>query len=91
MVLVRSYFSTSEVGNDPAYCGLYRQVVFICEWSLRLVLLHVRIMNNKTKDNVGMQGMNIPNLHNNYVYKGNEKENTKIYRNIQRCTEIYSM
>ena len=24
---------------EPAYSGLYRQVVFICEWSLRQVLL----------------------------------------------------
>ena len=30
-------FSTAEVDNEPAYCGFYRQVFFICEWSLKQV------------------------------------------------------
>jgi hypothetical protein len=35
VVLVWSSFITTEVSNEPAYCGLYRQVVYICKWSIR--------------------------------------------------------
>ena len=38
--LYRGAFSTAEVDNEPAYHGHYRQKVFICEWSLRQVLLY---------------------------------------------------
>ena len=30
---------TTEVDYEPVYCGLYRQVVFICVWSLQQPLL----------------------------------------------------
>ena len=33
--------STTEEDNEPVYSGLYRQGVFICEWSLIQVLLYV--------------------------------------------------
>ena len=41
MVLVQRCFSTTEVNIEPAYSGLYKQVVFICEWSLRQVSLYL--------------------------------------------------
>ena len=37
VVLVWRCFSTTEVNNEPAYSGLYGQVVFVCKWSLRQV------------------------------------------------------
>ena len=35
VVLVQRCFSATELGNEPVYCGLRVQVVFICEWSHR--------------------------------------------------------
>ena len=41
VVLVRRCFSTTEVDNEAVHRGSHRQVVFLCEQSLRQALLYV--------------------------------------------------
>lgn len=44
VVLVHKCFSATEVNNEPDCSGLFRQVIFVCKWSLRHVLLYIDML-----------------------------------------------